>query len=465
MRHTKIIATVGPACDTDAHARRAHRRRRRHLPPELFARHARVAGARRSTASARAAARAGREVAILQDLGGPKIRTGHARRRHADSARGRRAAAHRDRRLRRAARPHLDHVRGPRAQRSSPATACCSPTASSSCGRVDRRHGDPDDGRRGRRARRAQGHQRARRPAAASAITPKDVDDLQVRPVARRGHGRAQLRADRGRPDAGARADGGRRRAGDVPLVAKLERPQALEHLDEILASCDGVMVARGDLGLEMPLERVPRGAEGDHAPRPASRHPGDRRDAGARVDDDRAAADARRGQRRGQRRRRRRRRDHAGGRDGGRRVSRRAPCRRSTRSSATPSPAGAAAGGDAGRPWRDGDHAQALCEAAVTLANRSDAQAIVAVTRGGNTARRLSALRPHAPIIAATDDEVTARRLSLYWGVTARPDGDWRGRGDGAGLLIGQELVGPRPAAARCARGARQRQPGPRPG
>ena len=45
----------------------------------------------------------------------------------------------------------------------------------------------------------------------------------------------------------------------DVPLIAKLERPQALEHLDEILDACDAVMVARGDLGLEMPLERVPR--------------------------------------------------------------------------------------------------------------------------------------------------------------------------------------------------------------
>ena len=41
--------------------------------------------------------------------------------------------------------------------------------------------------------------------------------------------------------------------------MAKLERPQALEHLDEILAASDAVMVARGDLGLEMPLERVPR--------------------------------------------------------------------------------------------------------------------------------------------------------------------------------------------------------------
>ena len=44
----------------------------------------------------------------------------------------------------------------------------------------------------------------------------------------------------------------------------------------------------------------------------------------------------------------------------------------------------------------RAADHAQALCEAAVMIANRDDAQAIVAVTRGGGTARRLAALRPH---------------------------------------------------------------------
>jgi pyruvate kinase len=62
--------------------------------------------------------------------------------------------------------------------------------------------------------------------------------------------------------------------------------------------------------------------------------------------------------------------------------------------------------------------HAQALCEAAVTLAELSNAQAIVAVTRGGATARRLSAFRPHAPIIAATARQQTARRLTLYWGI-----------------------------------------------
>ena len=45
----------------------------------------------------------------------------------------------------------------------------------------------------------------------------------------------------------------------DVPLVAKLERPEAVARIDEILDESDAVMVARGDLGLELPLERVPR--------------------------------------------------------------------------------------------------------------------------------------------------------------------------------------------------------------
>src|SRR3989441_967592 len=44
----------------------------------------------------------------------------------------------------------------------------------------------------------------------------------------------------------------------DVPVIAKLEKPQALEQLEEILEVADGVMVARGDLGVEMPPEKVP---------------------------------------------------------------------------------------------------------------------------------------------------------------------------------------------------------------
>ncbi len=45
---------------------------------------------------------------------------------------------------------------------------------------------------------------------------------------------------------------------GNVPVIAKLEKPQALEHLEEIFEAADGVMVARGDLGVEMLPEEVP---------------------------------------------------------------------------------------------------------------------------------------------------------------------------------------------------------------
>ena len=45
---------------------------------------------------------------------------------------------------------------------------------------------------------------------------------------------------------------------GDTPLIAKLEKPQAIDHLEEILEASDGVMVARGDLGVEMAPEKVP---------------------------------------------------------------------------------------------------------------------------------------------------------------------------------------------------------------
>ena len=44
----------------------------------------------------------------------------------------------------------------------------------------------------------------------------------------------------------------------DLPVIAKLEKPQAIDHLEEILEVADGVMVARGDLGVEMAPEKVP---------------------------------------------------------------------------------------------------------------------------------------------------------------------------------------------------------------
>jgi pyruvate kinase len=229
-----------------------------------------------------------------------------------------------------------------------------------------------------------------------------------------------------------------------VPIIAKLERPRALEHLDEILGACEAVMVARGDLGLEMPLERVPR-AQKEITFR-ARRHAVpvivatqvlesmtvEARPTRAEVND---AANA-----------------VADGVDAimlaGETAAGKFPARAVQTLDAIIKDAeegiGVWAPGYMGRGATEpseGDHSTALCEAAVTLAERSGAQAIVAVTRGGGTARRLSALRPHARILATTDRDETARRLNLYWGV--QPVCTDIGEAvESASTLIGQQLV-----------------------
>jgi pyruvate kinase len=88
------------------------------------------------------------------------------------------------------------------------------------------------------------------------ALTPKDRADLRF--ALKHGANYIAVSFVR-RPEDVLLAKSLIRRAGrDTPVIAKLEKPEAIENLDAILRAADGVMVARGDLGVEMNPERVP---------------------------------------------------------------------------------------------------------------------------------------------------------------------------------------------------------------
>ena len=441
MRHTKIIATVGPASAADdvlealiAAGTDIFRLNFSHGTQQTQAdTFARVRAA---------AARSRREVAILQDLAGPKIRTGTNRGGRPIPVKSgeRLAIATGDfpgepgrlsttfAGLARSVRPgdRLLLADGSIELRVDATDGATIQTTAIEGGEIGEHKGINAPG--------------VALPA--SAITPKDVEDLTfglslgvdmvavsfVQTAADLRQAR-QLMSEAGAPD--------------VPVVAKLERPQALEHLDEILAASDAVMVARGDLGLEMPLERVPRAQK--EITRAARQHripvivatqvlesmTSEARPTRAEVNDaanaveDGVDAIMLAG-------------ETAAGAYPSRAVLTLDAIIRDAESSLVVDIPTQRRAADDGRPQ---DHAQALCEAAVTLANRGDAQAIVAVTRGGGTARRLSALRPRAPIFATTDHDSTARRLALYWGVMPVCT-DIGENVDAAGTLIGRELV-----------------------
>ena len=453
MRHTKIIATAGPASDSEeaidgliAAGTDIVRLNFSHGTHDSHA--ATLARVRAS------AARAQREVAALQDLGGPKIRTGKLEG-------GRPLQLKTGESLRLAAG---DFRGGPgRVAITFPGLVkSVRPGDRLLVGdgqvelRVDATEGDEiltkvvEGGALGE-------HKGINAPGVAlpvSAVTDKDVDDLTFGLSI--GVDMVALSFVQSADDLRKARDLMSERGGDgVPLIAKLERPQALEHLDDILTACDAVMVARGDLGLEIPIERLPR-AQVEITmsarrrgipvilatqvlesmitePRPTRAEVTDAAHAvDTGVDAIMLAAETAVGAFPA----RAVRTLDAVIRDAERIPSSLAEYSRELRrGSPTPGDDGSARGNPAG------DHTQAICEAAVTLAGRGAAQAIVAVTRGGGTARRLSALRPQAPIIATTDRDETARRLALYWGVVPVCT-DIGENVDSAGTLIGRQLV-----------------------
>jgi pyruvate kinase len=275
------------------------------------------------------------------------------------------------------------------------------------------------------------------------ALTAKDIDDLKF--GAKLGVDMVALSFVRSADDMWqARQILTEVGAAYIPLIAKIERPEALDHLDEILKVCQGVMVARGDLGLEMPLEKVPtsqktitRKARGCGIPvivatqvlesmrvepRPTRAEVSDAANA---VDDGVDAImlsgetavgmypvktvetlDA---------------------------VIREAERIGQSYEGVTISPPPIVEVPRA-------PHAQALCEAAVTLAEHCNAFAIVAITRLGNAARVLSALRPRTPIFASTESDVIARHLTIYRGVIPLTTGIGKDV-DTTGVLLKEEL------------------------
>jgi len=273
-----------------------------------------------------------------------------------------------------------------------------------------------------------------------SGPTPKDLDDLDFGVSA--GVDFIALSFVQSARDVRiARERLARSAAPSTPLVAKLERPQAVERLDEILRDADAVMVARGDLGLELPLERVPRvqkdvtrraralGLPVIVATQVLESMRTETRPTRAEVSDAAFAVDS--------------------GVDAimlaGETAIGQHPVRAVQVLDAIIRDAEEMPPASPGQPDSVrllGGHGRAICEAAVTLASRGDATAIVAITRGGKTARLLSALRPRAPIYAATDDAVMARRLTLAWGVIPVLCGPMQGDVSDEANRIGRMLV-----------------------
>jgi len=87
-------------------------------------------------------------------------------------------------------------------------------------------------------------------------LTPKDLEDLNFA-IAHRFHwiGLSFVRKAKDITELREIID---KSGHDIRIIAKIEKPEAIDNLDDIIEATDGVMVARGDLGVEIPLERVP---------------------------------------------------------------------------------------------------------------------------------------------------------------------------------------------------------------
>jgi pyruvate kinase len=207
---------------------------------------------------------------------------------------------------------------------------------------------------------------------------------------------------------------------GTIPIIAKLERPEAIDRLDDILAVSDGVMVARGDLGVEVAVEKVPSlqkeiivransiGVPVITATQMLESMITNSRPTRAEASDVANAVF-----------------------DGTDAVM----LSGETAVGAYPVEAVEAMGRICDEaeatphlvhpppPSIDGlDVTATVCKSAVSAANDLHARLVVAFTDSGSTARFVSRFRPRTPIVGLTPVESTRRRMALFWGVQAPP-------------------------------------------
>ena len=209
------------------------------------------------------------------------------------------------------------------------------------------------------------------------------------------------------------------RGAGEIPIVAKIERAGAVENLDGIIEAAYGVMVARGDLGVECPLEEVPMIQKRIirrcvntgtpvitatemldsmvHARRPTRAEASDV--ANAVLDGTDAVMLSG---------------ETAIGDHPVRVVDTMDSIVRQVETSTE-----YAETREERVPFADGDsRTEALARSARYLARDTDAASVVAATESGYTARKAAKFRPGAPIVATTPDNRVRRQLVLSWGV-----------------------------------------------
>ena len=255
VRRAKIVCTIGPACDSEE-AIADLMRLGMNVARLNFSHGTHAEHARRIQRLRRAARRLKRTICILQDLQGPKIRTGKLK----DGK-------------------SIELNTGSRTTitpRAVAGTASLISTDFTSLAR-DLQPGARvllSDGRIELIVRAIHGkdvecevlnggslaqHQGINLPGTAvslPSLTEKDELDLQF--GLKHGVDAIALSFVRSADDIRLAKSRMRQFGRSVPVVAKLEKPQALDQLEEILEITDGIMVARGDLGVEVPPERVP---------------------------------------------------------------------------------------------------------------------------------------------------------------------------------------------------------------